>query len=76
MMRGTPVPFTVRGKLPFPTDMLRYDGCWPATSADAQEMEDSISRVERGKVRTINMLSHRYPTDGRWESFMWKVVQD
>ncbi|KKK78562.1 hypothetical protein LCGC14_2842300, partial [marine sediment metagenome] len=26
--------YTVRGRLPFPLDMLRYDSCWPDSAVD------------------------------------------
>jgi hypothetical protein len=66
--------FVVEGRTSFPIDMLRYDRCWPRTELDAGEVERSFRRVEgvRG-VRVVSLSGLRAPTDGRWESFGWKV---
>lgn len=60
--------FTVDGDYTFPLDMLRYDGCWPASSEDAVAME-------RKGPRTVTLISHfNPPTEARWRSFGWHVV--
>jgi hypothetical protein len=76
--------FDVQGKGAIPFDMLRYDSCFPASSADAAKIEAASSihqtREERKAVRTITLV-HRCerkdwePTRGRWGSFMWAVVR-
>lgn len=72
--------FTVRGKMPFPLDMLRYDSCFPYSQGDVTAIADSLDRVrdEDNKplvfeVTLIQSLAQE-PTAERWESFMWKVV--
>lgn len=74
-MKTTEHTFTVRGRVPFPIDMLRYDACWPVTAADAQAIEDSINRVSRtGYDVTLTTNSKYGPTKARWNSFMWNVL--
>ncbi len=66
--------YTVFGVGPFPTDMLRYDSCYPANESDAARMSEYMKGFERLKEgRTIKMRSHYPPTIGRWNSFGWKV---
>ena len=72
--------FTVEGTYPFPTDMLRYDQCWPK-----REAEDSVQLGEammlrrhtdpdrKRRVTLVTNLPNR-PTAARWESFGWKVI--
>ena len=65
--------FIVAGKVGFPIDMLRHDSCFPDTSLDSAMIE------ERG-LREVTLLHTNLdnrlwePTEGRWNSFMWKVV--
>lgn len=71
--------FTVEGRGEFPTDMLRYDACWPYGSADAAAILQSIVVAERGvgsETRRINLSTdwRPAPTVGRWDSFGWRVV--
>lgn len=63
------VIFTVRGSGQFPWDMLRYDSCWPAEETQTHHMLDS-----RGGARHVIMVGLREPTEGRWESFGWKII--
>lgn len=58
---------TVRGNGDFPVDMLRYDECWPSTTADAVKLGDTTRR-------TVELLSDRNPTRDRWDSFCWTLV--
>lgn len=62
--------FTVEGSGQFPFDMLRYDQCWPVGLCDAAQMKEN-------NYRRIVLETHRKsaPTDGRWESFCWRVVE-
>lgn len=48
----------------FPTDMLRYDQCWPRTQHDV-EMIDLQPRSRTA----VTVCSHRKPTGARWRSF-------
>lgn len=64
--------FTVEGKMPFPIDMLRYDAAFPKTELDSSVI---TSTFRRGGGTIVNLCSHtKLPTDGRWESFGWKVI--
>ena len=50
--------FTVIGYTPFPSDMLRYDSCYPADSESADEMfasyhDEEDHRTEPYKVHLI-----------------------
>ncbi len=64
----------------FPLDMLRYDGCFPADEKDARELETTIgykSPVDflGMEVRLEKTAEKSWkPTNGRWESFGWKVI--
>lgn len=71
--------FTVEGNGEFPIDMLRYDHAWPE-----HEHPDSYNvamRYDDGgekylKLRRVSLLtdSPNAPTEGRWQSFTWRVV--
>lgn len=74
--------FVVEGsRAGFPVDMLRYDSCWPATSADARMIEkllDPEAREALPKRVQVQLQTDdrnfNVPTDARWASFLWKVV--
>ena len=64
--------FRVRGKGPFPLDMLRYDQCWPHTPLDVENMNETHERD------IVIAKAHPYRTGGnltveRWNSFGWAV---
>jgi hypothetical protein len=59
--------YTVRGPGQFPTEMLRYDDARFATP------EDEAIANSRG-VRSLKVIGRRQLTIGRWNSFMWSVV--
>lgn len=69
--------FTVVGNGSFPVDMLRYDQCWPAKEAtDSVALATSLMRVNSYKDdqrRNVTLIGLRAPTEGRWQSFGWKV---
>ena len=70
--------FMVKGKGAFPVDMLRRDGCFPASSEDAVELiVDFRDTEDYTRVREVELISygekHWTPTDGRWKSFGWQV---
>lgn len=72
-----PKRFTVEGPGPFPIDMLRYDSCWPFSSADAIRIEASHRRnaPTHGPFRvTLETNAEHAPTDGRWSSFGYTVL--
>lgn len=68
--------FTVAGWGEFPIDMLRYDSCWPH-----RESEDSVaigaSHFPRAStvMRQVTLIGIKAPTEGRWKSFGWSVLQ-
>lgn len=75
--------FVVEGRYPFPVDMLRYDACYPSDAESATNIAASINpeqnhqlpKGETFKV-TLTATTPRFvPTEGRWESFMWKVTE-
>lgn len=73
MTRAISHRFTVRGGGVFPLDMLRYDGCYPASGDDVARMsrrEVSVRDVELGAITVLPWV----PTQGRWNSFGWAVI--
>ncbi len=67
--------FTVEGSGRFPTDMLRYDACWPAHENEARSLADGSDDQGRRTITlrraAVNMSG---PTKRRWESFGWTVT--
>lgn len=71
--------FEVSGRYPFPTDMLRYDACFPLHPGDVSRVEAAINgrfnqREGEGHTQrfTIILVSYlKEPTVGRWRSFGW-----
>lgn len=66
--------FTVRGRHDFPSDMLRYDRCWPKTEYDSAKLTPN-NRGQHQEWREIELVSLRPPTEGRWYSFGWQVTE-
>ena len=77
--------FTVRGRTPFPVDMLRYDSCYPNDTASASDIEASLNPdlsaatlAGRSDRQFIVNLSAAHlplgPADRRWASFGWHVT--
>lgn len=69
------IEFTVQGAGRFPVDMLRYDSCWPQTTEDAYAIAEIMTRDTLTELRRIKLRSNTRPTEGRWQSFGWVVVQ-
>ncbi len=70
--------FQVEGTRPFPYDMLRYDSCFPATSADACVLESLQNPRFGGEEFSLRLVHHDarqdwHPEVGRWKSFLWRV---
>jgi len=71
-------------KMGFPTDMLRYDSCWPASSDDAVKLAVAVRSPQDwqhfyvespARITTIELMSTaKVPSRGRWLSFGWEVV--
>lgn len=60
----------------FPLDMLRYDGCSPATEEDSYRIRESIThdgrpQKELNPVTVVRIDDQRQArwTEGRWNSF-------
>lgn len=77
--------YTVTGRWPFPTDMLRYDGSRPATRADRRKIRRltaSYPSVRRSRTPLVSIdlvipgAGLRRPRTARWESFGWQVPTD
>ena len=65
--------FVVRGTpRNFPFDMLRYDKAWPSDRGAAAL---SNLRHTEEPVVEVELITHGKVTDGRWESFGWRVVR-
>lgn len=59
--------FMVKGRGPFPFDMLRHDCCWPATSYSA-------GIINQAPLRQIGLLSDLDNVSiNRWNSYEWDV---
>jgi hypothetical protein len=67
------VRFVVEGAGDFPMDMLRYDTCFPATEDDARRA--ALQNGTRQVTVIGRSLAGRVPTEGRWASFGWKVIE-
>lgn len=78
------VVFEVHGRSAFPTDMLRYDQCYPMQSADASKIDQMNDQLERAKTGDVSIrlsseaqsAAQHGPTDERWRTFGWKVVKN
>lgn len=74
------VKFEVRGRYPFPLDMLRYDSCYPCEPAAVNRIQQGIVGPDIDEpyrdrpVLAIRLISHIHePTVERWRSFGWFV---
>lgn len=55
--------YLVQGRGEFPMDMLRYDEARPFHGLS-----------EREETRVVTVIGRRRPTNARWESFGWRVL--
>jgi len=67
--------FTVEGSHQFPFDMLRYDRCWPRAEAEIINLDPNPRSSLYKETRRVRLRGLNEPTDGRWESFQWRVVE-
>ncbi len=67
--------FTVEGRGRFPYDMLRYDRCFPASSADSSMIDPGWGKelIREVTLRT-DQGKHFQPAAKRWESFGWRLI--
>jgi hypothetical protein len=73
-MKASPARVVVEGSGPFPIDMLRYDGAYPAREEDAARIHSSFDRFARERQKVTIVIPDGRPTEGRWDSFGWRVV--
>ncbi len=67
--------FTVEGRGAFPTDMLRYDSCYPDSSGDVLSMMIGPGDERYLKNRRVTLRTDcGVITPERWLSFLWRVV--
>jgi len=70
----------VEGSGSFPHDMLRYDNCVPMNENEIHKMvmtpRDGNEYFKERRQVTLVRYSYNGepPTDARWRSFLWKVV--
>ena len=62
--------FTVTGTYVFPTDMLRYDACYPIDETNSNIAPYDIHITGE---RSVNLKANNPPTIDRWRSFNWTV---
>lgn len=67
--------FRVKGIGPFPTDMLRYDRCWPDSTEDAIEIDCTLDNREH-ESHSVTLEGLQKPTNARWLSFGWSITQE
>ena len=74
------VEFRVVGAREFPTDMLRYDQCFPRNTDDAISIGRTFdyrnpitSPIEICLVKHCRTKDQSNVTSGRWASFGWHV---
>lgn len=67
-----PQTFTVRGRGPFPIDMLRHDRATPATEQDSGAITRTFSRDQGIAVHEVRVLALKV-TPARWQSFGYTV---
>jgi hypothetical protein len=70
--------FEVEGRCIFPVDMLRYDGCFPASEIEAGKIERALDGSNIGLWRVtlkryIFDTKSQLPTFDRWKSFQATV---
>lgn len=67
--------FDVEGKGHFPIDMLRHDQCFPMSELDSRVIEnyDAVRGIRTVRLCAVSHVGWQ-PTDGRWDSFGWHVM--
>jgi len=66
--------FTATGRGPFPSDMLRYDSCFPM---DENEIHFLTTKLDAG-TRTVRLATNHegathWLKPARWKSFGWTI---
>ena len=65
--------YKVSGSGHFPTDMLRYDCAYPASSEAVSTMGAESRGAPIVERRSVELISYHLPTRDRWRSFGWLV---
>lgn len=69
--------FFAEGRGEFPLEMLPYDNAWPVTKAELDKITPRYLNGEDRELlarRKVHMCCAKWaPTEGRWESFGWKI---
>jgi len=70
----------VQGKGTFPVDMLRYDGLYPNDTQSVMEIAKAKDPNFEFKLSNEVILVGWHekgwePTEARWASFLWNVLQ-
>ncbi len=68
--------YIVQGTGEFPYDMLRYDRAFPYSEFDAGGMTHAASRLDASAPRRVDLSSYSRPTQGRWRSFGWEIIEE
>ncbi len=69
--------FEVSGRFRFPLDMLRYDGCFPASEEESRKLADALSPAPKPwRIRLGRYVECRgdMPTIARWKSFLADIL--
>jgi hypothetical protein len=75
MRKPKEIRVTVRARMGFPIDMLRYDQAYPSTETDARAIERSVETKEAVTVVVVMDDGGLRPTHGRWASFGCEVLK-
>lgn len=74
------IRYVVKGRWPFPVDMLRRDGSRAATPEDQAIIDSLCEEYAPGKSALeeveISLVGPNEPNTARWESFSWSVPGD
>ena len=67
--------FAVRGHGKFPTDMMRYDACFPHSESDSWRIDDTEARGKRVVIMQRAAAPRKSWTPSpRWPSYGWEVL--
>jgi hypothetical protein len=73
-MKTRTVYFLVIGSGEFPYDMLRHDGCYPATESGSNNLRPGRNGLRHLYLMTTNRPRDWLPTYDRWKSRGWRVA--
>ncbi len=67
--------YMVQGHGSFPVDMLRYDAAYPTGRGDMNAIARSYTDIRYMEQAKLELTSLRPPTEDRWASFGWRVLE-